>query len=220
MEKFEREQRLNSAAELLLALVMAGCSLRYVAAFLGVNPVTLSLWRRVEAKSKVATPTDQQLQRLVALLSYQLSEGLKQAQLCCEACSPRREGALLLYALGLVLEEVQAAHQKQMADQLKLAATTHDFRLAVGPQNARKVLRLMPDSEPPSPDTSSWAEASARAAADTAAEFDALKVTREDAAQARQDLEQLREAYSERQRRKMSKKAPRKKRKKKRTYAK
>lgn len=195
MHSYERESRLNSAFELLLALKRCGCPQRLVAAYLRVSHSTLSLWKRAkeDPARKYGVPTQEQLDRLVGLLRYQLHQNLGVAITCYDGCGKaRREGVLLLHAFGSVLKEATQWHAHRQADHDDLVAKTNLFVAEIGREAARTMLRPMSqfslDLHQGSTEAE-WEDARSQRAAEADAALAAIEVTEADMARAKQDLD-------------------------------
>lgn len=74
----DREQRIVTIAMLLTVFKQIGGSARTAAAALGVSAATLSYWQAVKSARgrSIATPSDEQLSRMVDLVRLQLYKGL------------------------------------------------------------------------------------------------------------------------------------------------
>lgn len=195
MHSHERESRLNSAFELLLALKRCGCSQRFVASYLRVSHSTLSLWKRAkeDPTRKYGVPTQEQLDRLVGLLRYQLHQNLGIAITCYDDCGKaRREGVLLLHAYGSVLKEAAQWHAQRQADHDELVAKTNKFVAEVGPETAKTMLwpaSMVRLGDQPDPTEADWEDARAKRAAEADAALAAIEVTPQDMERAKQDLD-------------------------------
>lgn len=203
----DREGRLQSAAELLLALRNCGMTQRFIAAYLRVSHSKLARWNRghLDPKCKLGVPTDEQLRRLVALLQFQLADNFRTALMSYWECQFRPEGALLWFAIDSVLQEATADYRKAKKHRSDREKKTRKFARAVGSRDAKALLRPgIPDSAS-EPQTKAWREAKKRTEAETLAELAALRVAPEDAERARRELEQWRAEFQQRQRKKEKK---------------
>ena len=196
----EENERLDSAAEVLLALSICGCSKRFIAAHLQVSNSTLSRWSRCveDPKRKTSVPSSEQLVKLAALLRYQLSENLNAAILSYEALEQLPIGAHIRYVVNAFTAEAQARNEA-----IENALRKRDAHAL---QLDKAVERAFNDKQPlhESPDTltdesGSGSEhqraAHARAAEAAASELEASAVTKEDAEKAHQELESWRVRY-------------------------
>lgn len=78
MKPGDRDARLYTGSMLLTLLKLHGGSARFAATYLGVSPTTVSNWLNVkETESRgQGVPSDEHLRKLVALLVWQIRQGL------------------------------------------------------------------------------------------------------------------------------------------------
>jgi hypothetical protein len=195
MHQFERERRLHSASGLLFALRVCGCSQRLVAAYLKVSHSTLSHWKGAseDKTRKVGVPSEEQLAKLVGLLRYQLIEDLGHAFGGYDDCGgTRREGALLLHALGSVLREATEYYELRKRRQEELVTRTREFIAAIGLDEAKRTLSPVWFSrwgDDPEPTEAEWKEAFAKSDVEAEEALAAFEVTEADMDRARNDLD-------------------------------
>lgn len=196
----EENERLDSAAEVLLALSICGCSKRFIAAHLQVSNSTLSRWSRCveDPKRKTSVPSSEQLVKLAALLRYQLSENLNAAIVSYVALEQLPIGAHIRHVVNAFAAETQERNEAIENALRKRAA--HALQLDRAVERAFNDKRLLPESpdtlsEEPGSGSEILRAAHARAAEAAASELEASAVTKEDAEKAHQELETWRVKY-------------------------